>query len=79
MLYKLLNSDLEINGSGSEEFTEVCLETRNNHALTTKMYVRGYHLPFVNKNLSKAIGIGFAKIILKIKLTKTKESIYKIK
>ena len=79
LLFELLNSDLENNGSGFEEFIEVCLETRNNHALTIKMYVQGNHLPFMNKTLSKAIGIGFAKIILKIALTKTKENIYKIK
>ena len=38
-----------------EEFIKVCINTLNNHAPSKKKYTRGNHLPFMNKELSKAI------------------------
>ena len=38
-----------------ERFIKVCINTFNNHAPSKKMYTRGNHLPFMNKELSKAI------------------------
>ena len=38
-----------------EKFIKFCINTLNNHALSKKKYTRGNHLPFMNKELSKAI------------------------
>ena len=38
-----------------ETFIKVCINTLNKHAPSKKKYTRGNHLPFMNKELSKAI------------------------
>ena len=38
-----------------EKLTKVCINTLNNHAPSKKKYTRDNHLPFMNKELSKAI------------------------
>ena len=38
-----------------EKFIKVCINTLNNHARSKKKYIRDNHLPFINKELSKAI------------------------
>ena len=37
-----------------EKFIKVCINTLNNHASSKKKYIRANHLPFINKELSKA-------------------------
>ena len=55
LLSELSNSTLEENANGLEEFTEMCQKTLNHHAPAKQKFVRGNHLPFINKTLSKAI------------------------
>ena len=55
LLFELSNSTLEENANGLEEFTEMCQKTLNHHAPAKQKFVRGNHLPFINKTLSKAI------------------------
>ena len=38
-----------------EKFIKLCINTLYNYAPSKKKYTRGNHLPFVNKELSKAI------------------------
>ena len=38
-----------------ETFIKVCINTLNNHAPSKKKYSRGNHIPFMYKELSKAI------------------------
>ena len=38
-----------------EKLIKVCINTLQNHAPSKKKYTRGHHLPFMNKELSKAI------------------------
>ena len=40
---------------GLRKFIKVCINKLNNHASSKKKYTRGNHLPFMNKELSKAI------------------------
>ena len=38
-----------------KKLTKVCINTLNNHSPSKKKYTRDNHLPFMNKELSKAI------------------------
>ena len=42
-------------GGGQKKFITFCLDTLNNHTPSKKMYIRGNHLPFMNKEVSKEI------------------------
>ena len=43
------------NASGFQEFIEICQKSSNYHTDTKQKFIRGNHLPFMNKTLSKAI------------------------
>ena len=51
----LLNDLLKEDVGKLEKFIKVCINTLDNHAPSKKKYNRGNHLPFMNKELSKAI------------------------
>ena len=56
MFRTCLFNDLSKEDVGNlEKFIKVCINTLNNHAPSKKKYTRGNHLPFMNKELSKAI------------------------
>ena len=56
MFWTCLFNDLSKEDVGDlEKFIKVCLNTLNNHAPSKKKYTRVNHLPFMNKELSKAI------------------------
>ena len=55
MLSELLNFNIEINDEGFTDFFETCNKHLNYHAPSKQKYVRGNHLPFMNKSLSKEI------------------------
>ena len=52
---KLSNENLVNNNNGLERFCDITLETLNKHAPCKKKHVRGNQMPFINKDLSKAI------------------------
>ena len=54
-MYELSKTTLEENADVFVEFIEICQKTLNHHAPTKQKFVRGNHLPFMNKTLSKAI------------------------
>ena len=49
-LSKLNTEAIDLN-----KFVTLCIDTLNNHALSQKRYIRGNHLQFLNKELSKEI------------------------
>ena len=49
LLFELSNSTLEENADGSEEFIEIRQKTVNRHAPAKQKFIRGNHLPFMNK------------------------------
>ena len=51
LLYELSKTTLEENADGFQKFIEMCKKTLNHHAPTKQKFVRGNHLPFMNKNL----------------------------
>ena len=53
-LFKEL-SKLNIEPINLNEFVTVSIDTLNNHAPSKKKYIRGNHLPFMNKELFKEI------------------------
>ena len=56
MFRACLFTDLSKQDVGNlEKFIKVCIYALNNHAPSKKKYIRGNHLPFINKELSKAI------------------------
>ena len=55
LLFELSNSTLEENADGFQEFTEIYQKTVNQYVPAKQKFVRGNHLPFMNKTLSKAI------------------------
>ena len=56
MFQACLFTDLSKEGVWNlEKLTKVCINTLNNHAPSKKKYTRDNHLPFMNKELSKAI------------------------
>ena len=56
MFRTCLFNDLSKEDVGNlEKFIKVCINTLNNYAPSKKKYTRGNHLPFMNKELSKAI------------------------
>ena len=56
MFRTCLFNDLSKEDIGNlDKFIKVFINTLNNHAPSKKMYTRGNHLPFMNKELSKAI------------------------
>ena len=56
MFLTYLFNDLSNEDIGNlDKFIKVFVNTLNNHAPSKKMYTRGNHLPFMNKELSKAI------------------------
>ena len=56
MFRTCLFNDLSKEDVGNlEKFIKVCINTLRNHAPSKKKYTRGNHLPFMNKELSKAI------------------------
>ena len=55
MLSELLNFNIEICDEGFTEFFETCNKHLNYHTRCKQKYVRGNHLPFMNKILSKEI------------------------
>ena len=56
LLYELSNSALEENAHVLEGFIEICQrKTLNYHVPAKQKFLRGNHLPFMNKTLSKAI------------------------
>ena len=65
LLSELLNFNIEISDEGFTKFFETCNKHLNYHAPCKQKYVRGNHLPFMNKILSKeimqkhALGINF--------------------
>ena len=48
-------SKLNIEVIDLNKFITVCIDTLNNHAPSKKKYIRGNHLPFMNKELSKEV------------------------
>ena len=48
-------SKLNIEAIDLNKFIPVCIDTLNNHAPSKKKYIRGNHLPFMNKELLKEI------------------------
>ena len=46
---------LNIEAIDLNKFITVCIDTLNNHVPSKKKYIRGNHLPFMNKELSKEI------------------------
>ena len=48
-------SKLNIEAIDVNKFITICIDTLNNHAPSKKKYIRGSHLPFMNKELSKEI------------------------
>ena len=48
-------SKLTVEAINLNKFITVCIDTLNNHAPNKKKYIRGNHLPFMNKKLSKEI------------------------
>ena len=48
-------SKLNIGAVDLNKFVTACIDTLNNHAPSKKKYIRGNHLPFMNKELSKEI------------------------
>ena len=56
MFWACLFNDLPSEDVGNvEKFIKVCINTLNNHAPSKKKYTRANHLPFMNKELSKAV------------------------
>ena len=55
LLYELSNATFEENADGFEKIVEICQKTLNHHAPTKQKLIQGNHLPFINKDLSKAI------------------------
>ena len=55
LLCELLDFSIEISDEGFTEFFETCNKHLNYHAPCKQKYVRGNHLPFMNKILSKEI------------------------
>ena len=55
LLSELLNLNIEISDEGFTEFFETCKKHLNYHAPCKQKYVRGNHLPFMKKILSKEI------------------------
>ena len=53
--FELSNLTLEENAEGLEDFIEICQKTLNYHAPGKQKFVRGHHLPFMNRTLSRAI------------------------
>ena len=48
-------SKLNIEATDLNKFVTVCIDTLNNHAPSKKKYIRGNHLLYMNKELSKEI------------------------
>ena len=72
MLSELLSFNIEMSDVDFTEFFETCNKLLNYHTPCKQKYVRGNHLPFMNKSLSKeimkkkhALGINFEKIEIK--------------
>ena len=56
MFRPCLFNDLSKEDVGNiEKIIKVCINTLNNHTPRKKKYTRGNHLPFINKELSKAV------------------------
>ena len=55
LLYELSKTTLEENADGFQNFIEMCKKTLNHYAPTKQKFVRGNHLSFMNKTLSKAL------------------------
>ena len=69
MFRACLFNDLSKQDFGNlERFIKVCINTFNNHAPSKKMYTRGNHLPFMNKELSKATMNKVKECLLKEKI-----------
>ena len=55
-LQKVISQNLQVGCDAIyESFASSCNKILDNHAPLKKKYVRGNHLPFMNKSLSKAI------------------------
>ena len=52
---KLLNIVSENNNIGLNEFLSICMDTLDQYAPCKQKYIRGNHLPFMNKTISKEI------------------------
>ena len=76
LLFKLSNSTLGKNADGLEEFIKICQKTLNQHVPAKQKFVRGNHLPFMDKTLSKAImhRTRFCKKYLRNKTDKSKRN-----
>ena len=48
-------SKLNIEALDLNKFVTICIDTLNNHVPRKKNYIRGNHLPFMNKELSEEI------------------------
>ena len=55
LLHEISNSYLEFNDNGFSGFFDICRTTLDQHAPGRKKYVRGNHMPFIIKTLSKEI------------------------
>ena len=53
ILYELAKES--VSNTDLNKFIEICLKTLNNYAPSKKKYTRGNQMPFMNKDLSKAI------------------------
>ena len=52
---KLSNIDSENNNTRLNEFLSICMDTLDQYAPCKQKYIRGNHLPFMNKTISKEI------------------------
>ena len=55
LLSEISNSYLEFDNNSFDEFFNMCRSALNQHAPRKLKYVRGNHMPFINKTLSKEI------------------------
>ena len=53
LLYELAKES--VSNTDLNKFIEICLKTLNNYAPSNKKYNRGNKMPFMDKDLSKAI------------------------
>ena len=67
------------NAVGFQEFIEICQKSPNYHTDTKQKFIRGNHLPFMNKTLSKAImhRTRFRNKHLRNKTNENKKKVYK--
>ena len=75
ILYELAKES--VSNTDLNKFIEICLKTLNNYAPSKKKYNRGNQMPFMNKDLSKAImgRTRFRNKFLKIEMMRTERSI----